>query len=753
MSQASRAIGIRHRVTHPRPVVDRRRHRRARGDRRGRGADPRRSARPGRLTPARRSAPCRTTFAPSTPATTRRPTATSRPRQGRRRLGERVSAGVPMYGPGYDPSSQRVIFEGRTGSGDRVILQLTIEELGRWRGAGLPLAAQDPHGSRVRRMAHRPAAHPAGSRPVAVRTRPSEEEIPWPPPAASTSTSSPGSAWAVLLVGVSLLLEVLLSALGLGSGESLYGGGVGNRQQLTLGAALVAVGLPGLAHPLDASLSAVCVLAARMRTSSGARRCAACTWRRCWPSSWPWPRPGRPSCSQDLIYALGGRARGVSATPPALLAGLVVAAVAWLYHLAVRLADWRRGPIHDAGAWLPRLYLYGAAGVSLLGAPGVALAAWSDWRSGRSSAPSAVYVDGARGGSLPSPRVSPALRWPGRSGSATGGMPGASSPTRASAWLPSGRPDCGSRTSRASTWCWPGRSLVELTGLLQTLLQRALGVDARRGRRAGGGTLGAAGWRRSVRRGMVAAPWLAGGRYPRRHGPSDRGRVDDGRASRRVRPRAPGPGVRGRWRGVAHRAGQSRRRSGAAPSSGDPTSCARSSRSRPRPWCWARSSGCGRGRRRRVAGDANRYCRGRLRGSPRRAPGRAGRERGGGHRRVRVPLLPPLRLALRRRAVERRRERRQPAGGGRARLGRGGRGARPRHPSGPGDPRVRRAVSGTRAGGARGDGGCAGTAGRRRIGRAAGSAGQPRDPSWRRSTRCAASCRRGTFSRCGSSVA
>lgn len=37
--------------------------------------------------------------------------------------------GVPMYGPGYDPSSQRVVFEGRTGSGDRVILQLTVEEL------------------------------------------------------------------------------------------------------------------------------------------------------------------------------------------------------------------------------------------------------------------------------------------------------------------------------------------------------------------------------------------------------------------------------------------------------------------------------------------------------------------------------------------------------------------------------------------------------------------------------------------------
>ncbi len=39
-------------------------------------------------------------------------------------------AGVPMYGPGYDPSSQRVIFDRRKGSGDHVVLELTIEEMG-----------------------------------------------------------------------------------------------------------------------------------------------------------------------------------------------------------------------------------------------------------------------------------------------------------------------------------------------------------------------------------------------------------------------------------------------------------------------------------------------------------------------------------------------------------------------------------------------------------------------------------------------
>ena len=39
-------------------------------------------------------------------------------------------AGVPMYGPGYQPSSQRVLFEGRSGGGDRVMLELSVEELG-----------------------------------------------------------------------------------------------------------------------------------------------------------------------------------------------------------------------------------------------------------------------------------------------------------------------------------------------------------------------------------------------------------------------------------------------------------------------------------------------------------------------------------------------------------------------------------------------------------------------------------------------
>ncbi len=39
------------------------------------------------------------------------------------------AAGAPKYGPGYGSGSRRVTFDGRAGSGDRVILRLTVEEL------------------------------------------------------------------------------------------------------------------------------------------------------------------------------------------------------------------------------------------------------------------------------------------------------------------------------------------------------------------------------------------------------------------------------------------------------------------------------------------------------------------------------------------------------------------------------------------------------------------------------------------------
>jgi hypothetical protein len=170
---------------------------------------------------------------------------------------------------------------------------------------------------------------------------------------------------AVLLVGVTMLLDALLSVLGIGSGDVLYGSNQPNREQLTLGAALVAVGLPvWLIHwtiaergvrgdGAEAEVERSSSLRGLYMAAMLAVLLAVAATR-------------AVELLQDVIYTLGGQA-SLFGNASSALAGFVVAGVAWLYHLAVRFADWRRGPIHGAGAWLPRLYLYGAAGVGLLG--------------------------------------------------------------------------------------------------------------------------------------------------------------------------------------------------------------------------------------------------------------------------------------------------------------------------------------------------------------------------------------------------
>ncbi len=170
---------------------------------------------------------------------------------------------------------------------------------------------------------------------------------------------------AVLLVGLSTLVEVLLRGLGM-EGGALFEPASARREALTLGAALVAVGLP--------------------------------VWLVHWILAERGVRPGRPETDEELsswvrgLYFAGVLAvlLGVAAVSLAQLvehlvysvaqstsevstgsvtsqlAALVVTGGAWVFHLAVRLRDWRRGRVTGAGAWLPRLYLYGAVGISLL---------------------------------------------------------------------------------------------------------------------------------------------------------------------------------------------------------------------------------------------------------------------------------------------------------------------------------------------------------------------------------------------------
>ena len=166
-----------------------------------------------------------------------------------------------------------------------------------------------------------------------------------------------GISLGALVIGITMLLTVLFEALGLGpSGDVVFGGEDATRQQLTLASAVIAVSLPvWLIHWLAAERSV---------------------------------RPDRPAASiertsdvRGLYFALAmgalllAMATGVAGMVEAIvlsvagaetfarsiggsLALAIVAGAAWGYHVLLRTRDWSRGPMIDAGAWLPRTYLY-----------------------------------------------------------------------------------------------------------------------------------------------------------------------------------------------------------------------------------------------------------------------------------------------------------------------------------------------------------------------------------------------------------
>jgi len=177
-----------------------------------------------------------------------------------------------------------------------------------------------------------------------------------------------GISLGALVLGVTMLLTVLLEALGLGpAGEGVVVGGEDVvRQQLTLASAVTAVSLPvWLIHWFVAERSV---------------------------------RPDRPGASVErtsdvrglyFALAMGGlllaMASGLASTVEAIvlelagtdrfgrsigggLALAIVAGAAWAYHVRLRTRDWSRGPMTDASAWLPRTYLYVAmfAGLFIL---------------------------------------------------------------------------------------------------------------------------------------------------------------------------------------------------------------------------------------------------------------------------------------------------------------------------------------------------------------------------------------------------
>ncbi|HET9016662.1 MAG TPA: DUF5671 domain-containing protein [Thermomicrobiaceae bacterium] len=76
------------------------------------------------------------------------------------------------------------------------------------------------------------------------------------------------------------------------------------------------------------------------------------------------------TAAAELIYRGVVQAAGYplfgAATVSSWLAMLIVAGAAWGYHGRVRLRDTRAGELAGSAAWLPRLYLYGAAGAGAM---------------------------------------------------------------------------------------------------------------------------------------------------------------------------------------------------------------------------------------------------------------------------------------------------------------------------------------------------------------------------------------------------
>ncbi len=176
-----------------------------------------------------------------------------------------------------------------------------------------------------------------------------------------------GVTLGVLAFGLQSVLVVAFDALGLDRG-SAFSDPDSNRQQLSLAAALIGVGLPvwaihwglaqrGLRQAAERgeeerrstvrALYLTLVLGALLAVGAGA--------------------------ASELVRGVFEEVLGASPDfgRPDLAGGLatvVVTGLAWGYHVAIRRRDIGVGPLTGAAAWLPRVYLYGAALGGLFGA-------------------------------------------------------------------------------------------------------------------------------------------------------------------------------------------------------------------------------------------------------------------------------------------------------------------------------------------------------------------------------------------------
>jgi hypothetical protein len=175
-----------------------------------------------------------------------------------------------------------------------------------------------------------------------------------------------GISLGALVLGVTMLLTVLFERLGLGPADGVaFGGEDPLRQQLTLASAVTAVSLPvWLIHWLVAERSVRPDRpgASTERTSAvrglyfalamGALLLAAAT--------------GAAAMLEAIVLRLADADGFSSRSIGAGLAAFIVAGVAWSAHLRLWARDWSHGPLINAGAWLPRTYLYLATFAGLM---------------------------------------------------------------------------------------------------------------------------------------------------------------------------------------------------------------------------------------------------------------------------------------------------------------------------------------------------------------------------------------------------
>ncbi|TMB56870.1 MAG: hypothetical protein E6J47_04035 [Chloroflexi bacterium] len=169
----------------------------------------------------------------------------------------------------------------------------------------------------------------------------------------------------VLLTGLFLLLHVLLDVLGIGRGAPIGDGGT-DRQQLSVALALIGVGFPvwGVHWWLaDRGLRPDAPRADEER-GSGVR---ALYLSVVLGAALAFGAVAAVAVLRHLIGSvLGSQSDNLSYDDlPASISLLLVAGAAWAYHVAIRRRDMAGGPMTGAAAWLPRLYLYGAALITL----------------------------------------------------------------------------------------------------------------------------------------------------------------------------------------------------------------------------------------------------------------------------------------------------------------------------------------------------------------------------------------------------